>query len=98
MPEDIVTNGKADVIEIEILQIEAGEQVTLVLDFDGSGSMLDNDPNRLRVDAGIQLISLLKPADQAAMMDFGAGTTVGFRASRLRQKSFHFVRHLGRRP
>jgi hypothetical protein len=46
---------------------------------------IGNDPNRLRVDAGIQLISLLKPADQAAIMDFGAGTTAGFRASRLLQ-------------
>jgi hypothetical protein len=92
MPEDIVTNGRADVTNIEILQTAEGEQVTVVLDFDSSGSMgpnafdpIGNDPNRLRVDAGIQLISLLKPTDQAAIMDFGAGTTAGFRASRLLQ-------------
>jgi hypothetical protein len=70
MPEDIATNGRADVTVIEILQTEAGKQVTVVLDFDSSGSMLENDPNRLRVDAGKQLVSLLKPADQAAIMDF----------------------------
>jgi hypothetical protein len=92
IPEDIVTNGRAEVTNIEILQTAEGEQATVVLDFDSSGSMepnafdpIGNDPNRLRVEAGIQLISLLKPADQAAIMDFGAGITGGFRASRLLQ-------------
>ena len=48
-------------------------------------SMSNNDRLRLRVDAGIQLVGLLRPIDQAAIMDFGAGVHAGFRASRLLQ-------------
>ncbi|MEA3413268.1 MAG: discoidin domain-containing protein [Pseudomonadota bacterium] len=85
IPEDIVTNGKASVSNIDIIQKEAGEQVTVVVDFDSSGSMLDNDPKRSRVEAGKQLVSHLKATDRAAVMDFGASVTQGFRSSRLLQ-------------
>lgn len=60
--------------------------VPLVLD--SSGSMSWNDPDRLRVAAGqtfIRLMARFGLAHQAAVFDFGAGSTSGFNHTRMLQ-------------
>ena len=74
-----------EVTDVETLDEESGLPVRLVWDFDSSGSMTTNDPNRLRVQAGKDFLPLLTPQDLVAVLDFGAGTTPPNRASRLLQ-------------
>ena len=75
-----------EVTDVETLDEESGLPVRLVWDFDSSGSMTMNDPNRLRVQAGKEFLPLLTPQDLVAVLDFGAGTTPPHRASRLLQE------------
>lgn len=86
-PQKPVAHGSAQVTGINIMEARPGEQVTLVLVlvFDSSGSMDDNDRSRFRVDAGKQLVSLLKAYSPTAVIDFGAGSSGGLIASRLLQ-------------
>ena len=74
-----------EVTGVETLDAQSGLPVQLVWDMDSSGSMTDNDPERLRVEAGKQFLPLLTPEDQVAVLDFGAGTTPPLLASRLLQ-------------
>ncbi len=64
--------GVADPTKVEIITTSSNERVSLVLDFDSSGSMDDNDPQKLRVNAGKQIVDLLASNDQAAIVDFSA--------------------------
>lgn len=48
--------------------------VTLVID--SSGSMLDNDPQDLRITAAKSFITNMKASDRAAIVDFDSGVTV----------------------
>ena len=75
--------GLVEVTALNLIEARPGEQVTVVMVFDSSGSMRDNDPFDLRVDAGKRLLSVLKSDDQAAVIDFG-GLLQGF--------------HVGQRP
>ena len=75
----------AEVTDVLIENAKDGESVTLVLDFDSSGSMASNDRNRLRVTAGKRILQFLGPDDRVAIMDFGVGRTAGLQASRLLQ-------------
>jgi Ca-activated chloride channel homolog len=74
-----------EVTDVETLDEESGLPVRLVWDFDSSGSMNMNDPNRLRVQAGKDFLPLITPQDLVAVFDFGAGATPPYRASRLLQ-------------
>ncbi len=84
-PSQVIPADSADITDVIIENAVQGEPVTLVLDFDSSGSMSDNDPTRLRVAAGKRILQFLQLQDRVAVMDFGAGRSVGFRASRLLQ-------------
>ena len=84
-PNTVVTTGTANPTKIEIITPSSGQQVSLVLDFDSSGSIAGNDPQRLRVDAGKQIVDSIKPTDKVAILDFSVGTTPGLRVSRLLQ-------------
>lgn len=84
-PLTVTSATAVQVTGIDIREPTPGEPATLVLDFDSSGSMSNNDPNRSRVDAGKQVLTFLSPEDQVAIMDFGAGVTEGLQASRLLQ-------------
>ena len=68
-----VTDGSAVATDLDIITM--GERVSLVLDFDSSRSLRSNDPDRLRVDAGKNLINLLGSADQAAVLEFSGSST-----------------------
>jgi len=50
--------------------------VTLVLAFDASGSMISNDRDRLRVSAGKRLVDLLSDKSEAAILEFASSTRV----------------------
>jgi hypothetical protein len=63
----------------------SGQPLITGLLFDSSGSMSTNDPSRLRVEAGRQFIDQLEADDQVAVADFGAGSTIGFKATRILQ-------------
>jgi Mg-chelatase subunit ChlD len=84
-PMTVTPATATEVTGIDIREPIPGESVSLVLDFDSSGSMAENDPGRSRVEAGKRVLTFLTPADQVAIMDFGAGVTEGLQASRLLQ-------------
>ena len=74
-PDTPVSTGAASVSEVEVNEGN-GEPLSLVLDFDESGSMTSNDRQRLRVQAGKQLVDLLMEDDQAAVIGFTSSTRV----------------------
>jgi Mg-chelatase subunit ChlD len=82
-PGVIVTRSSVKVVDVDVLGTRTPTERTVILLFDSSGSMSNNDPDRLRVEAGVKLIGLLKGADRAAILDFGAGADSGRRAARL---------------
>jgi Ca-activated chloride channel homolog len=84
-PNTVLSGGTVDPTKVDIIQATANQANTLVVDFDSSGSMSSNDRQRLRVVAGKSLVDTLDAGDQAAIIDFGAGRTGNFRASRLLQ-------------
>jgi hypothetical protein len=61
--------------------------VSVAILLDSTGSMLTNDPQRIRVDAGRELVEVLDIEDEAAVGDFRlpGQTTAGFRNLRLLQ-------------
>lgn len=73
-PDSVVASATATITDVEIRQPTEGEAVSLVLDFDTSGSMFSNDPNRLSIQAGKDIVDLLRPGDQAAVVEFGGST------------------------
>jgi Ca-activated chloride channel family protein len=64
-----VTSGSAEVTGVTVEEPSA-EPLTLVFAIDPTGSMQENDPNRLRVDAGKALVNQLAEQDRAAITDF----------------------------
>jgi len=73
-PDTIVAAATATITDVEIRQPTEGEAVRLVLDFDTSGSMSGNDPSRLSIKAGKDIVDLLRPGDRAAVVEFGGST------------------------
>lgn len=58
-------------------------QLTGVVVFDSSGSMSSNDPGAIgRRRGGNAMFDILRDGDRLAVLDFGAGVTPGFSASR----------------
>ena len=57
----------------------AGLGIDVVFTIDTSGSMADNDPSALRVEASKRFLAKLRPGDRAAVVDFdsSARTTIG---------------------
>ncbi len=84
-PGEVVSNATVRVVDVDVVAPRSAKDKTVALVLDSSGSMTDNDPRRLRVEAAAKLISLLKGKDKAAVLDFGAGADVGRRAARLLQ-------------
>ena len=79
-----VASGMATTDWIELITPgDAG--VNVLISLDSSGSMGWNDPQELRKDAAKALVDILNPKDQAAVVDFGAGSSGGFIHTRLLQ-------------
>jgi len=76
---------QASVTGISVVEAdESGVQGVVV--FDSSGSMSTNDPNATgRLAGGQAIVDTLRPQDEFAILDFGAGRDTQFRASRLLQ-------------
>lgn len=56
---------------------QAGGGIDLALTFDASGSMFSQDPNRLSIAAGKEIVARLRPAsDRAAVLTFSSSVTV----------------------
>lgn len=79
-----------DDLEVERIEVSAPQPLAspwaIDIHVDSSGSMSNNDPNRLRVQAGkefVGLVSQIWPSSAFAVTDFGAGQTTGFSQSRL---------------
>jgi Mg-chelatase subunit ChlD len=76
-------------LEVRVLRAEASAvhgQNAAVLVFDSSGSMSSNDPGREgRLTAARAFLGELQGSAEVAIMDFGAGQSGSFRASRLLQ-------------
>jgi hypothetical protein len=80
-----VATGFAHPDGIIIDQPQSGVPVSVAIILDSSGSMSTSDPNRDRVTAAKTLLAEMKATDQAAVFDFGAGSTSGFNYTRLLQ-------------
>ena len=74
-PGTPVSTGTANVSEVEVNE-GGDEPLSLILDFDESGSMSSNDRQRLRVEAGKRLVDLLMDEDRAAVLGFTTNTRV----------------------
>jgi Ca-activated chloride channel homolog len=85
-PTTTLTTASVQATKVNIIAKGQDLPLSLVLDFDSSGSMQTTDPERLRVVAGKQLVAVLDGNDQAAILDFSTSRrTSGFRGSRLLQ-------------
>ncbi len=69
-PGTPVTQGNAEVIDVNNIEGPLDASLTLVFTIDSTGSMQTNDPDRLRVDAGKALVAQLAAQDRAAITDF----------------------------
>ena len=57
--------------DVSIVKVdEAPKPLAVVMLFDGSGSLVANDKNGLRIQAGKAFIDQLRPSDQAAVLEF----------------------------
>ena len=56
---------------VEVIRPGEDEPINVVLDFDTSGSMDRNDPDRLSIEAGKEIVELLSDDDKAAVVEFG---------------------------
>lgn len=63
-------------ITIEIIQTGQSTPLDIVIDFDTSGSMSWNDPNRLAIDAGKSVVDLMRTIDMGAIVEFGGNSAV----------------------
>ena len=64
----------------------AGVSAAILLDSSGSMGQKGNDDNRDRVAAAKAFVDMLGPEDQAAILDFGSGSTSGLSDTRLLQE------------
>lgn len=64
---------------------QPGQPIVSTLNFDSSGSMRSNDPNRLRVDAGKAYVNIMAGTDFAAITDFSPPADHNFTKTRLLQ-------------
>ena len=69
-PSAPITDGTAEATEVKVIEASSEEPLTLVFSIDSTGSMRDNDSNRLRVDAGKALVDQLEAQDRVAITDF----------------------------
>ncbi len=60
-------------VVVEAIPGNGRPPLDVVLAIDSTGSMLDTDPDRLRVGAAKGYIDQMRPADQLAVMDFALG-------------------------
>lgn len=65
-----VVSGTAVPTDVNVVVSPGGRRLKVLLLFDSSGSMTDNDPQRLRIAAGERFVQSLAPGIEAAVMDF----------------------------
>lgn len=69
-PGNVVASGIAAAKDVDVLMSRGGRRLKVLLLFDSSGSMANNDPQGLRIAAGERFVRDLAPAIEAAVMDF----------------------------
>lgn len=69
--EDLPLTAVLADLNIDIITPDQEVPVSLVLSFDTSGSMTNNDPDRLSIEAGKTILERLREGDQAAIVEFG---------------------------
>ncbi len=73
----------ANVEDVSTREPEEGKAVSVFINLDSSGSMIQSDPNELRKDAAKQFVDALATDDLVAVGDFGMGATEPFDQTRL---------------
>ena len=87
-PATIIATGTASPRDLTIIgPLDPHQGVTVAILLDSTGSMTTNDPQRIRVEAGKKLVTILDDGDEAAVGDFRTGgqPTPGYRYLRLLQ-------------
>jgi len=73
---NFVSDGVVDSVTVTAQRPEAGKASSLALTFDASGSMSWEDPHRLSIEAGKEIVNRLGPDDQAAVLTFASSVVV----------------------
>jgi len=81
--DEILSWGKASATEVQVKEYDQHSNVSGVIILDSSGSMSNNDPQNLRIEAAKKFVDTMDTDDIFSVIDFGAGTTTGQRVSRL---------------